>query len=70
MCPDKKCSQVEFVTVIASLLKGHRVRPVLVGGESQTEAHERILKVVKDSNMELAIHTNHPERLHLKREKK
>ena len=55
MCPGKKFAQVGFVAVIASLLKDHRVRPALIYGESQTETHERILKVVEDSNMELAV---------------
>jgi cytochrome P450 len=70
VCPGKKFSQVEFVAVIASLLKDHRARPVLMGGESQTEAYERTLKVVKDSNMKVAVQMNHPERLRLKWVKK
>ena len=43
---------------------------MLTGGESQTEAHERILKVVKDSDIELTIQMNHLERLQLKSDKK
>ena len=70
MCPGKKFSQVEFVAVIASLLQDHRVRLVLMSGESQNDALERTLKVVKDSDMEVAVRMNHPERLRMRWKRK
>ena len=70
VCPGKKFSQVEFVAVIAYLLKDHRVRPVLMTGESQNDAFERMLQVVKDSDMEIAIKMNHPEKLRVRWERK
>jgi cytochrome P450 len=70
VCPGKKFSQVEFVAVISYLLKGHRVRPVLLSGESEKDALERILRVVKDSYMEIAIKMKHPKRLRVRWEKK
>jgi cytochrome P450 len=70
VCPGKKFSQVEFVAVISYLLTDHRVRPVLIRGESEKEALERILRVIKDSHFELAIKMKHPEKLKVRWEKK
>ena len=69
MCPGKKFSQVEFVAVLSCLLRGHRVRPVLLPGESEEDAQKRVIAVVEDSEMELAIKMNHPERLRVRWEK-
>jgi cytochrome P450 len=44
VCPGKKFSQVEFVAVISSLLRDHRVRPVLMKGESEKNASERLFE--------------------------
>lgn len=65
ICPGKKFSQVEFVATISYLLKDHRVRPMLVSGESESEALERMLGIIQDSEMEMAmaIKMTHPEKL-------
>ncbi len=71
VCPGKKFSQVEFVAVIACLLKDHRVRPVLMSGELEKEALKRIQGVVMDSGMrDIAIKMNRPEDLRVRWEKK
>ena len=68
--PGKKFSQVEFVAVLSRLLKGHRVRPVLMPGESESDAGKRLLNVVEDSEMEIAIKMKQPERLRVRWEEK
>jgi cytochrome P450 len=70
VCPGKKFSQVEFVAVLSSVLKGHRVRPVLVKGESDKDASERLLRVIRDSYFEIAIKMKHPEELTVRWEKR
>ena len=70
MCPGKKFSQVEFVAVVSCLLKDYRVRPVVMAGESESDATERLMRVVEDSDMALAVTMNHPERLRVRWEKK
>jgi cytochrome P450 len=66
ICPGKKFSQVEFVAVVACLLRCHRVELVLLEGESHAKASERILKVVQDSDLELTLKMNRPENIKLK----
>ena len=66
VCPGKKFSQVEFVAVIASLLKSHRVRPTSLDGESQVTASQRILEVLEDSGVDITFKMRHPERIRLK----
>lgn len=66
ICPGKKFSQVEFVAVISCLLGRHHVEPVLLEGESQEEALKRILKLVEDSDVEVTLKMNHPDRVKLR----
>ena len=66
ICPGKKFSQVEFVAVVARLLRRHRVEPILLEGESHAEASERILKVVQDSDLVVILKMKRPENLKLK----
>jgi cytochrome P450 len=49
ICPGKKFSQVEFVSVLASMLKVYRIEPASRGMEQGEEARARLLSVVKDS---------------------
>lgn len=51
ICPGKKFSQVEFVAVIATLLKSYRVKPLIIEGKMKTErqARDALLEVVNDS---------------------
>ena len=66
ICPGKKFSQVEFVAVVACLLRRHRIEPILLDGESHAKASERILKVVQDSDLEIMLKIKRPENVKLK----
>ena len=48
-CPGKKFSQVEFVAVISTLLKGYRLRPLVTGDKTEEQASSALLEVVEDS---------------------
>ncbi|KIY02714.1 uncharacterized protein Z520_01179 [Fonsecaea multimorphosa CBS 102226] len=66
ICPGKKFSQVEFVAVLASLFRSHRVEPVLEAGEDMWDARRRIERVVQDSHVDLTVTIRHPERIKLR----
>ncbi len=55
-CPGKKFSQVEFVAVMACLLRDHRVRPLLQDGEDAESGRKRALAVCEDSLHILLVH--------------
>lgn len=60
-CPGKKFAQVEFVATVATLFRQHRVQPVVkAGGETLDQAREKVLNVVKDSNVELLLQMRDP----------
>ena len=59
-CPGKRFAQVEFVAVIAALLQRHVAEPVPRGSESLEKARERVLAVVKNSNVELLLQMRDP----------
>lgn len=61
-CPGKKFSQVEFVAVIITLLRDHRVRPTVMGEEKEEDARQRILDVVEDSGVHFTLQMRHPTR--------
>ena len=56
-CPGKKFAQVEFVATMARLFKDHRAEAVPDEGvvESAAEARERVMRVVRDSDVELLL---------------
>jgi len=54
-CPGQKFSEVEFVAVLAVLLRNHRVNVVRLDGESFEKAKERALSVTQDCNMEMLL---------------
>jgi cytochrome P450 len=70
VCPGKKFSQVEFVAAIASLIRDHRVMPWVQAGETEQQARDRLMEVIGDSDMTLAMQVNHPERLKVRWEKR
>ena len=70
LCPGKKFAQVEFVAVVASLMKEHRVRPVVRDGETEEDALKHTLRVIEESDMDLAVKMLHPERLRVRWERK
>ena len=59
-CPGKRFAQVEFVAVMATLFQHHVAEPVPRGSESLDRARERVLAVVKDSNVELLLQMRDP----------
>ncbi|KAE9378960.1 cytochrome P450 [Stipitochalara longipes BDJ] len=69
-CPGKKFAQVEFVAVIAHLLRQHRVRAVRELGETQKAVKKRIFEVLEDSGLEVTIKMHHPEKVKLVWEKR
>lgn len=64
VCPGKKFAQVEFVAVIAHLFRRHRVSPVLeYEGETAESVKKRVLEILEDSELEITIKMNHPEKV-------
>ncbi|MCJ1334603.1 hypothetical protein MMC10_011315 [Thelotrema lepadinum] len=62
-CPGKKFAQVEFVAVIARLLRRHRVLPERFVGESEAQAHQRVLEVVNDGSVKMLLQMRDPSRV-------
>jgi cytochrome P450 len=60
ICPGKKFAQVEFVAVLAVLFRRWKVRPATREGESLEEARERVLRVVKDSEVVITLQMKDP----------
>ncbi|PYH29020.1 cytochrome P450 [Aspergillus neoniger CBS 115656] len=54
-CPGNKFSQVEFVAVMAALLRSHRVHPVTNPGESPEETRARVLATTQDVDLQLLL---------------
>ncbi|BCS14323.1 cytochrome P450 monooxygenase [Aspergillus luchuensis IFO 4308] len=54
-CPGNKFSQVEFVAVMAALLRSHRVHPVANPGESPEETRARVLATTQDVDLQLLL---------------
>ncbi|KAL4893485.1 cytochrome P450 [Aspergillus ambiguus] len=54
-CPGNKFSQVEFVAVIATLLRGHRVDAIPNPGETPKETRARVLATTRDVDMQLLL---------------
>jgi cytochrome P450 len=66
VCPGKKFSMVEFVSVIAVLLWKHRIEIIPQMGESQKEARERVYRVVEDSATHFTLQMRNPKSVGLK----
>ncbi|KAL6719196.1 hypothetical protein ACLMJK_003433 [Lecanora helva] len=66
ICPGKKFGQVEFVAVVATLFKNHRVQVVPNHGESEECARARAMATVKDSAMVLLLQMVKPEQIGLR----
>ncbi|RAH58946.1 cytochrome P450 monooxygenase [Aspergillus piperis CBS 112811] len=54
-CPGNKFSQVEFVAVMAALLRSHRVHPVANPGESPEDTRARVLATTQDVDLQLLL---------------
>ena len=53
---------MEFVAVIARLLKNGTVKPKLKGNEKIEDAIVRVKGVVQDSALDITLNMKHPER--------
>ncbi|EMD92946.1 hypothetical protein COCC4DRAFT_23882 [Bipolaris maydis ATCC 48331] len=57
-CPGMKMSQVEFVSVVATLFRRCNARPVRKEGESEEQARLRLLDLMQDSQNVLTLRMN------------
>ncbi len=64
-CPGEKFAQVEFVAVIACLLRDHRMSIVREPGESFTAARNRALATTEDCDMQLLLRMRHVDQVRL-----
>ncbi|KAB8229432.1 cytochrome P450 [Aspergillus alliaceus] len=64
-CPGNKFSQVEFVAVMASLLRDHRVHAISNRGESAEETRARILATTRDVDLQLLLRMKDADRVRL-----
>jgi cytochrome P450 len=49
ICPGQKFARVEFVAVLATLFRRHRVRPAPIGSETQAQARARAWEWANDA---------------------
>ncbi|GJC96777.1 MFS multidrug transporter [Colletotrichum higginsianum] len=66
VCPGQKMSQVEFVTVIATLFRRCAAEPVPREGESMSQARQRLLDLTQDSQPILTLQMNRPQDVRLR----
>ncbi|KAJ5108016.1 cytochrome P450 [Penicillium angulare] len=64
-CPGNKFSQVEFVAVMAHLLRDHRIHAVPNPGETTGQLQSRILAVTRDVDLQLLIRMRDADRVQL-----
>lgn len=64
-CPGAKFSQVEFVAVLACLLRDHRVNAIQNPGESFEQTRKRILATAEDVDMEMLLRMKDADRVPL-----
>lgn len=60
VCPGMKMAQVEFLSLVFTLFRQARVKPVVKEGETAEMASDRIVKVTKDSMPLLTLQMNKP----------
>lgn len=66
ICPGKKFSQVEFVAVIANLLREHTIEVITNLNETKDQACARVLSVVRDSDGKITLQMKRPDSIKLK----
>ena len=66
ICPGSKMSQVEFVSVFATIFRKWRVELVRRDGESIEESRKRVEEVMKDSQSRLTLQMNRPREVKVK----
>ncbi|KAF1957295.1 putative cytochrome P450 monooxygenase [Byssothecium circinans] len=65
-CPGLKFSQVEFVAVLALLMREHRLSIVREEGEIEEQARERVKRVINDCDMQLLLRMRDSDRVRLR----
>ena len=66
VCLGKKFGQVEFVAVVVTLFRKHRIEPVPEKDEDMKEARARTMLAVEDSGMVLLLQMLRPEKAGLR----
>ncbi|KAK6858956.1 hypothetical protein PG995_004809 [Apiospora arundinis] len=64
-CPGQKMSQVEFVSIIATLFGRCTVEPVPNEGETMPQARRRLLRLAQDSQPVFTLQMNKPKEVQL-----
>lgn len=65
-CPGKKFAQVEFVANKTALFRNYRTEPIAPDGETPDAAGQRMLAVIKDSDVELLLQMQNPDSVSVK----
>ena len=65
-CPGQKMSQVEFVSVMATIFKYYTVEPIVENGETLDMAREKLAGVMADSQPHLTLQVNRPQDVKLR----
>ncbi len=68
-CPGQKFSQVEFVVVLATLLRAHRIRPISKPGESLKDTQDRVRAVANDTDAIMILRVRDADQVQVKLEK-
>lgn len=66
ICPGAKMSQVEFVSVFATIFSRWKVELVLKDGESAEQARTRVEQLMEDSQSRLTLQMNRPREVKLR----
>ena len=66
VCPGKKFSQVEFVAVMACLLKDYTVEPDAEGEHLKEAAARALMEEAKQSSFNFLLKVKHPEKIKLR----
>ncbi|OOG00095.1 hypothetical protein ASPCADRAFT_161615 [Aspergillus carbonarius ITEM 5010] len=64
-CPGNKFSQVEFVAVVASIIREHRIRAVPEPGETSEDTRARVLATTRDVDMQLLLRMKNADQVRL-----
>jgi hypothetical protein len=65
VCLGVKFSQVEFVAVVACLLREKQLSIVPNAGESRDETMQRVREVTEDCDFQMLLRMKHPEKIRL-----
>jgi cytochrome P450 len=66
VCPGQKMSQVEFVSVLATIFRSCSIAPALADGESHEQGKERLQNVIAKSRPALTLQMTSPEQVKLR----